>query len=477
MTRPGALVLALLLAGCAARGPADRLTPVAVRHGPFAAAVLATATVKPLDAVGLTLPPGLNGGSLATLAPEGSHVRKGAVVARIAQRRLIEQYADAQDAMADQDRETTREKAERKVKALEIDQEVLEKRRTWRAAELKAAQARRGGTPDFRAEARRARELAALAIADSPAAKERALYDLGAVPKAELDRAELDERLSRIDRERAVLLMAKLAPGGDANAVAEAGARAGMAKARYQAIVLEAPARKKLLEAESQKRKVAGRGGEKTLKKLTARMAAATMTTPVDGVVLYPLIWGWRPAHVGMQVWNGLTFMQVARLDAMRLEGAVGERDVAGVKVGAAVEITADGYPGRIFPGTVESVGRLAKETASNEEGGEGREPQARRFDLAVRPLGPVPVPELRPNMHVKLRILGERREDASIVPKEALFGDGGKFIWLATPAGPKKQAVTVDLEGRDWVALSTPLAADAKVYLLDPTTFGAAAP
>jgi multidrug resistance efflux pump len=461
-------VIALALGGCAAAGE-PALTPVPVRQGAFEVDVVTTAVVKPQEAHAIALPPGIWGGNLAWLAAEGRQVKKGEVVARITQRRVVDDLNTKLDQLADKRRDLEREVAAGPVKRQEIEEELLAKERAWRTEEVSLRAALRGGAPDQKAAADRDLAVADLAIEGSTADVLADLHARGIVARADAEKAALDRRLAELDRRRARLALAQLEPGARAEDVEKSRLRAAMAKAALAGVKIEAPAKRELLALEREKRQVEVKGLQRAVKKLRRKADSTQLVAPAAGMLLYPLIWNWRKAHVGMGVWNGLTFLEVARLDAVKLEGAVPEAEVARVRVGARAEITADGWPGKVFPGKVTVVSKLAKE----EDARPGRAASGdgvKRFDVTVAPDGPTP--ELKPNMRVKIRIVSERREAVSSVPAEALFGEGDKrWVWLAGAAGPEKRPVTMALSGRDWVALKEPLPAGAKVYLLDPTS------
>ncbi len=463
----GALALILGLTACAAGGE-PVLTPVPARQGVFEVDVVTTAVVKAQEAHPIALPPGIWGGNLEWLAVEGKQVRKGDVVARISQRRVVEDLNNKLDQLADKKRDLAREKAAAPVKRQEIEEELLAKERAYRSEEVNLRAALRGGTADQQAAAKRDLVVADLAIDGSTADVLRDLHAKGVVARAELEKAELDRRLAELDRRRARLALAQLEPGARAEDVEKARLRSGMAQAALAGVKIEAPAKRDLLKLEQGKRQVEVRGLERAVKKLRRKADSTSLIAPAGGMLLYPLIWNWRKAYVGMGVWNGLTFLEVARLDTVKLEGAVPEAEVARVRVGARAEVTADGWPGKVIRGKVTHVSKLAKEEDSRpgrSSNGDG----VKRFDVTVTPDGPTP--ELKPNMRVKVRIVSERRENATAVPAEALFGEGAtRWVWLAGAKGPEKIAVTPDAFGRDWVSLKAPLPAGAKVYLLDPS-------
>jgi multidrug resistance efflux pump len=468
-----AAALVLLLSGCAV-AQRQAATPVAVRQGEFVVDVVTTAVVKPEEAHAIALPPGIWGGNLEWMAEEGVPVKQGAVVARISQRRVTEQLNDALDDLAGKQRGLERTQAADPVKRQEIASELLQREQAWREAELNREAARRGGGPDQLAAAQRDLAVAGLASEGSDAEVLADLQAKGVVARAEAEKARLDKSVAELDRRRARLALDQLAPGAKGEEVEKMRYRAQMAKAALDAVQIEAPAKRELLALEREKQQVDVRGVKKKVSKLRRKANSTQLVAPADGMLLYPVIFGWRKAHVGMEVWNGLTFMEVTKLTTVKLEGAVPEAEVALVRAGMAAEITADGWPDKVIAGKVTRVSQLAKESEER-PGRPSRDDGVKRFDVTVVPVGKTP--ELKPNMRVKVRIVSERRAGATSVPADALFGkDDARFVWLAGAGGPVKQAVAVAATGRDWVALKAPLPPDAKVYLLDPTAPAASA-
>lgn len=460
-----ALVLAAFLAlGCAPGRPLP--TPLAVRQGPFVVDVRTTATVEPLDSQALALGPELWDSDLTMLAAEGAVVKKGEVVARAISRHVVEDLQGRRDDLAGEEGTLARVRANAPVKRQEVAQELVDKQQAWRTKALEHQTARRGGAPDEQAAARADARVADLDLdADMLGAKQD-LYGRGVLARQELETARRDHDLALLERRRARLALAQLAPGAKAERVEGARLAEGMARAAYERARAGAPTKQQLAALEEAKSRVRLRGLKAQVADLEAKVAGTTLRAPDAGVVIYPRIWGREKAYVGMQVWPGLVFLQVARLDAVKLRGSVSEAEIAKVHAGQRVEITADAFPGRVFPGQVTAVGKLAKEDDSRR--GESTS-SAKFFDLEVRPEGPAP--GLRPAMRVGVRVLAEQLAVATSVPMEALFGPAeAHYIWLEDPHGPRKQAVTVAAEAADWVALAAPLPPGSRVYLLDPT-------
>jgi RND family efflux transporter MFP subunit len=81
-----------------------------------------------------------------------------------------------------------------------------------------------------------------------------------------------------------------------------------------------------------------------------ALVAKSRIEAPIAGTVIA------RRVDAGQMVETGDHAFTVADLTRLRIEGEAHEADAQGVTLGAPVTITADGYPGRSWRGTVEEV-------------------------------------------------------------------------------------------------------------------------
>ena len=87
-----------------------------------------------------------------------------------------------------------------------------------------------------------------------------------------------------------------------------------------------------------------------TIRRLEATIAKTRMISPIDGTVTSRIV------NAGQMVDRGDPAFIVADLDRVRIEGEAHEADADRVKIGAEVEIRADGFPGRSFRGRVEEI-------------------------------------------------------------------------------------------------------------------------
>ena len=87
-----------------------------------------------------------------------------------------------------------------------------------------------------------------------------------------------------------------------------------------------------------------------TEQRIGAVVRKATITSPIDGVVLE------RPVRVGQAVSAGDSVARVANLSRTRVEAEVDEFDAGSVRLGAAVRVTAEGFAGQSWAGRVEEI-------------------------------------------------------------------------------------------------------------------------
>lgn len=87
-----------------------------------------------------------------------------------------------------------------------------------------------------------------------------------------------------------------------------------------------------------------------TIRRLEATIAKTRMISPIDGTVTSRIV------NAGQMVDRGDPAFVVADLNRLRIEGEAHEADADRVKIGAEVEIRADGFPGQSFRGRVEEI-------------------------------------------------------------------------------------------------------------------------
>ncbi len=132
-------------------------------------------------------------------------------------------------------------------------------------------------------------------------------------------------------------------------------------------------------------------------------VASVVLTSPIAGTVVA------RSVHVGQWVEPSTTIVEVVDLDELWLEGAIYERDLAGVAVGQAVRVEVRAIPNEPFSGVVEHVGDTVDE---------------RSRSITIRVSLPNLERRLKPGMFATARIQGtsaEPGEQALVIPRAAV--------------------------------------------------------
>jgi membrane fusion protein (multidrug efflux system) len=147
----------------------------------------------------------------------------------------------------------------------------------------------------------------------------------------------------------------------------------------------------------------------------------ATVVSPIDGVVER------LDVDVGERLSLGTPVARVVNMDRLKVLVAVPERDIFFVKEGDAVEITADGLPDYVFPGTVSRVARVA-------------DPVTRTFRVEVE----VPNPQGygRAGLLCRGTFVRRREEKAIVIPLFAMMRRGIDLVAFVEQDGLARRRV-----------------------------------
>lgn len=156
-----------------------------------------------------------------------------------------------------------------------------------------------------------------------------------------------------------------------------------------------------------------------------AQLARMRIEAPFDGVV------GIRLVNVGDYVKDGADLVNVEDISSVLLDFRLAERYVARIKGGQPVEAQLDAMPGRVFKGVVDAVDSVL---------------DANGRSLLVRARLQNPGGELRSGMFARTRIVFATRNNAMVVPEEALVPLAGKQYLVKVVDGPKgKQSQRIE--------------------------------
>ena len=163
-----------------------------------------------------------------------------------------------------------------------------------------------------------------------------------------------------------------------------------------------------------------------------AQLERMRIVAPFDGVA------GIAAVNLGDYVKDGADLVNIEDASSMSADFRLPERYLARLKPGQPVEVQVDALPGRSFQGRIDAV--------DSQVDADGR-------SLLVRARLPNPKGELKAGMFARARTVFAVREQALVVPEEALVPQGGKqyLIKVVDGAGGK---VSQRIEARIGVRL-----------------------
>jgi len=452
--------LSLLVAGCA-HSAHQLLATVPVRGGPFEATLTVVGETQPFDSANLAIPNQL-WGSVQEVLPEGSQVKAGQVVCRINVRDFQQRADDRAQQARIQELQLLVTRNDLPMKRDEIARDVAASKQTMREAQLDWHAFSRGPQPEVAAQARTDDAIAALRLATDELAQKKALYDKGFLSADELQTAELNRMNLEAAAERARIARDLLAPKAQPDDYQRKQLAKAIAEDRFEITHELAKARAATLGFSTQKASFRAQQLRTEANELAAKLKLAAMTSPLSGVLIYPKLWGWQKVHIGMDVWNGLTILSVARTDHLKILTNVGERQIGSIREGMPALVRIPGFTDRTYPGRVSRVGRVSKEE-------DPRDSESRKvFEVEVTV--DKPAPEIRPAMKVNVTLVAARAPSALSVPQDALFTAGKQsYVLVDRGGGARRVDVTPQVWGEDFVTVSGNLKAGDRLYLLDP--------
>ncbi|WP_427160810.1 efflux RND transporter periplasmic adaptor subunit [Aliinostoc sp. HNIBRCY26] len=305
-------------------------------------------------------------------------------------------------------------------------QEIAQSRARLAQAQAQLAEAKSGNRPQEIAKAQaqvdaaRAREN----YTTEQVKRYQYLYQQGAERKQLLDQAISEDKSAK----------ANLAEAQKQLSLLQVGSRSEVIAAR-EAAVTEARAALVLLQEGSRKEEIAQR--QAAVKIAQAQLAAAEVRLQ-DTVVIAPFsgIVTQKYANIGAFVTpttsastsaSATSSSIVAVAKGLEILAQIPEADIGRIKPGQQVEIVADAYPEEVFQGRV----RLIAPEAVVEQG---------VTSFQVRVALDTGTDKLRSGLNVDLTFLGDRLNNALVIPTVAILTEEGKTGVLVTDAQNKPQ-------------------------------------
>ena len=166
-----------------------------------------------------------------------------------------------------------------------------------------------------------------------------------------------------------------------------------------------------------------------------ARLAKTRIRAPFAGVV------GIRNISVGDYVKEGEELINLEDIGTLKLDFRLPDATLTRLKLGQKIEVTADALPGEKFEATLAAIDPLVDANS--------RAVSCRaRLDNAAG--------TLRPGMFVRVRLIFESRDDALVIPEQAVVADPVQpFVFQVVEGKAKKVPVKLGLRRRAEVEIT----------------------
>ena len=190
-------------------------------------------------------------------------------------------------------------------------------------------------------------------------------------------------------------------------------------------------------------------------------LSFAKITAPFSGIVTRRMVdpGAFIPAATSGSAAQNAAIVTLADFTRLRVQVAVPELETSLVATGQPVKVTVDGLPGRSFDGKVTRFSYALDE--------------ATKTMLAEIEL-PNPKLELRPGMYAIVKIGIERKEDALLVPVEALVAErAGASVFTVVDNKAKKIPVKTGFNDGANVEIVSGVKPDQALILVGKRTLG----
>ncbi len=178
-----------------------------------------------------------------------------------------------------------------------------------------------------------------------------------------------------------------------------------------------------------------------------ATLQRLQVLAPFDGIT------GLKQINVGDYLKDGADMVNVEDIDAVLLDFRLPERFQAKIKAGQKAQLIVDALPGRPFMAVVQAVDPLI---------------EANGRSVGVRGCIDNRQQQLRPGMFARVNAVFGSRENALVIPEEAIIPQGGRTFVVKVVAGDKPDALISER-----VAVKVGLRQPGKVEIVEGLSAG----
>ncbi len=200
------------------------------------------------------------------------------------------------------------------------------------------------------------------------------------------------------------------------------------AQAELQTLQQKKQDMSRMASVDAQRAALRAQQASESIKALEAKVASATVASPVDGT-LYSL-----PVHVGDYVKVGDELADMADLRRVRVRAYVDEPDLGSLATGQPVEITWDAMPAKLWAGVTEQVPKQVVPHGTRSVGEVLCSVDNNKLELI-------------PNINVNVRIRVRSQANALVVPRSTVRSEGMRhFVYVLGGDRLHQREITVGI-------------------------------
>ncbi|MEA5568795.1 efflux RND transporter periplasmic adaptor subunit [Anabaena sp. UHCC 0399] len=419
---------------------------VPVESKNFTLRITASGKVVPVQSVNISPK---NPGVLAELYVEqGDRVEKGQIIARMDVGDIQAQIAQYRANLAQAQAQLA------EAQSGSRPQEMAQSRARLAQAQAQLAEAQAGSRPQEIAKAQAQVDAARAKVnyTSEQVKRYQYLYEQGAERKQLLDQAISEDNSAKANLVEAQKQVSLLQSGTRSEVIAARDAAVTEARAAF--VLLEEGSRPEQIA----QRQAAVKAAQAQLAGSQVRLQDTIIRAPFAGVVTqkYSNIGAFvTPTTSASTSASATSSSIVAVAKGLEILAQIPEADIGRIKQEQRVEIVADAYPDQVFQGRV----RLIAPEAVVEQG---------VTSFQVRIALDTGIDKLRSGLNVDLTFLGDRVNDALLLPTVAILTENGKNGVLVPDAKNKPQfrEVTIGAQIQDQTQVISGLQAGDRVFI-----------
>jgi HlyD family secretion protein len=271
---------------------------------------------------------------------------------------LMDRVANARTRLASSETQIPQLEISIRLQRESTQSDIRRAEAAMQSARAQLEELRNGSRPQEVEQARQAvtATRSRLTNAELELARAKELYATGAIPKKALDNAQMAADMAAADQKKAAEFLAMVQEGARKETIAAAEARLRQAEAQLEQAKLG-----KLmvarLEQQLQTAQAEVEFARSQLKLSQTQLGYAQLVSTVSGRVIS------KNAEVGEIVSLGAPVITLADLEDIWLRVFIDATDLGKIKLGQAVKVSTDSYPGKTYEGTISFISSEAEFT------------------------------------------------------------------------------------------------------------------